>query len=326
MLDHVTHWEDLPDGEWLDNDEYGVNWYRAKDGTHWYSAEDGFRVWEEKESETIHDEYSYDDEADDFKEIPLKKRKRSPKIESFTAVIGVLMASFVLVLTLSGSIPENKINIDVLKDTSSEGELDKVQTFNYLIVGISGATIIVSYLTMLKASKWWLLSALNIVLIIILMFTANLTASILNDIDTRSIFDEFTFYSGICGILGFLLVGKGTISAWMDFEPDDEFDDYYDSNADEEEEDEDLPIIAIVVSFILMLIFGAIGYQIYDIVAEPDENQQVDNWDGGYYDDYGMSSNDESTSLSNIFQANQGLSNVHDPATNYRYKNAILNM
>ena len=45
--DHVDSWEELPDGEWLENDEEGTHWYLAHDGTHWYSTDDGYRVWDE---------------------------------------------------------------------------------------------------------------------------------------------------------------------------------------------------------------------------------------------------------------------------------------
>ena len=46
-VDFVSSWEELPDGEWLPNDENGVNWYKDIHGKHWYSDEDGFRVWDE---------------------------------------------------------------------------------------------------------------------------------------------------------------------------------------------------------------------------------------------------------------------------------------
>jgi len=44
---HVDSWEDLPDGEWLENDDEGTHWYRTDDGEHWHSTEDGYRVWDE---------------------------------------------------------------------------------------------------------------------------------------------------------------------------------------------------------------------------------------------------------------------------------------
>ena len=43
----VSKWEDLPDGDWLPNDENGVNWYQDNDGRYWHSTDDGFRVWDE---------------------------------------------------------------------------------------------------------------------------------------------------------------------------------------------------------------------------------------------------------------------------------------
>ena len=43
----VSSWEELPEGEWLDNDENGVNWYLDKSGRYWYSNDDGFSVWNE---------------------------------------------------------------------------------------------------------------------------------------------------------------------------------------------------------------------------------------------------------------------------------------
>ena len=46
LIEHVSSWEELPEGEWLPNDENGVNWYQDKDGRYWYSTDDGFRVWE----------------------------------------------------------------------------------------------------------------------------------------------------------------------------------------------------------------------------------------------------------------------------------------
>jgi hypothetical protein len=45
IIEHVSSWEELPEGEWLPNDENGVNWYQDNDGRYWYSTDDGFRVW-----------------------------------------------------------------------------------------------------------------------------------------------------------------------------------------------------------------------------------------------------------------------------------------
>ena len=45
-VDFVSTWEELPEGEWLPNDENGVNWYRESNGQHWYSDSGGFRIWD----------------------------------------------------------------------------------------------------------------------------------------------------------------------------------------------------------------------------------------------------------------------------------------
>lgn len=48
QLNYVATWQELPKGEWLENDENGTNWYEAEDGTFWFSKDDGFYVWEDK--------------------------------------------------------------------------------------------------------------------------------------------------------------------------------------------------------------------------------------------------------------------------------------
>ena len=47
LVEFVSSWEDLPDGEWLPNDEDGVNWYQDKEGRYWHSTDDGFKIWKE---------------------------------------------------------------------------------------------------------------------------------------------------------------------------------------------------------------------------------------------------------------------------------------
>ena len=47
QADFVSSWEELPAGDWLPNDENGVNWYRDNDGRHWYSDSGGFRIWKD---------------------------------------------------------------------------------------------------------------------------------------------------------------------------------------------------------------------------------------------------------------------------------------
>lgn len=96
MRRHVSTWEELPKGVWLDNDEHGVHWYQANDGTYWHSTDDGYRVWEEvvKESRTpfvqpstpksqydFEDDYfpeydfDEDDDDDDYQSGSFRRRK-----------------------------------------------------------------------------------------------------------------------------------------------------------------------------------------------------------------------------------------------------------
>ena len=46
-VDFVSSWEELPAGDWLPNDENGVNWYLDNQGRHWYSDAGGFRIWKD---------------------------------------------------------------------------------------------------------------------------------------------------------------------------------------------------------------------------------------------------------------------------------------
>ena len=91
MQNHVTRWEDLPPGDWLPNDEYGVHWYLADDGSHWYSADDGYHLWQEENTQAVDNsktenvkfDYDYDDfydnEEDDGDYISGSfKRRKSP--------------------------------------------------------------------------------------------------------------------------------------------------------------------------------------------------------------------------------------------------------
>ena len=41
----VNTWEELPEGEWLDNDEQGTHWYLDNDGNHWHSTDDGYTMY-----------------------------------------------------------------------------------------------------------------------------------------------------------------------------------------------------------------------------------------------------------------------------------------
>ena len=108
MRGFVSNWEDLPPGEWLPNDEYGVHWYKTNDGTHWYSTEDGYRIWEEDRVERIapsvqnhsrsmdqdfgkdyFSEYDFDDDDDDDDYVSGSFRRR--KFPVATVLIALIL-------------------------------------------------------------------------------------------------------------------------------------------------------------------------------------------------------------------------------------------
>ena len=46
-LQFVETWDELPPGEWLDNDKDGIHWYLTDDGVHWRSTDGGYEVYNE---------------------------------------------------------------------------------------------------------------------------------------------------------------------------------------------------------------------------------------------------------------------------------------
>ena len=45
MTSWVNTWEDLPEGQWLSNDEQGRNWFLDHQGNHWFSDSGGYRMY-----------------------------------------------------------------------------------------------------------------------------------------------------------------------------------------------------------------------------------------------------------------------------------------
>ena len=116
-LDFVSDWEDLPDGEWLENDERGVHWYLTNDGAHWFSTEDGYRLWiedgdvpqDEVDEPTYHEQEEDDDSTepeDDEHAGPV------PRLSAGTTLLSMSLALFVLAWTLFITIASTDYNLD----------------------------------------------------------------------------------------------------------------------------------------------------------------------------------------------------------------------
>ena len=55
-LDRVDRWEDLPPGEWLDNDEYGNHWFKDKWGDYWCSDGESYYNYSKTSEQSTQDD------------------------------------------------------------------------------------------------------------------------------------------------------------------------------------------------------------------------------------------------------------------------------
>ena len=256
-VDHVSGWEGLPSGEWLDNDEEGTHWYLGDDGRYWRSTDDGYRVWNEESSEPIEsvtesasrtnfldreeeeDEYADEDE-DTEDQIPV------PKIGKGIAFLGILVALMIAGWTLYLAIPATEENLELF---GSESEyfveqdrilvdgLESVQMLNTITLFFTGVIVCIGLLTMFKKTPWWGLSATYLGLFLLLFYTLYTAFSSehnwVNSCDPQvvycyqaepasSLFTIDAFYTSTLCFVALMFVSNSSLRTWVDFDPNEQ--------------------------------------------------------------------------------------------------------
>jgi len=258
----VKTWEELPSGEWLENDEQGTNWYQTDDGVYWHSTDDGFAIWEENETDSHQhqvdvkrdsfvgreldndddDEYDDDDE-DEYDDDSIKLP--SPSIGIGTALIGIFIALAVIGLTTEFSIPATDDNLVIFGENSVDfvkenqiliDGLENVQTLNTITIVLAGGMVIVSALSYFKKSPWWGLSAANLSLVAVLImatYTAfsaekewvgacNPQVTYCYQNIMPSLGDMDAIYPAVLSAVGLLIIVNNSFQSWVTFEPNED--------------------------------------------------------------------------------------------------------
>lgn len=303
MQTHVSSWEELPEGEWLDNDEEGTNWYLANDGTHWHSTEDGFTVWKEDEAESQVDAKAYDDEMyddEDDEDEEFTHTLPSPRIGIGTALIGIVIALAVIGWTTGFAIPATDENLVMYGENSADfvkenqiliDGLENVQTLNTLTIVLAGGMVIVSALSFFRKSPWWGLSVVNLSLVTVLIMATYTAFSAEKEWVEAcnpqvvycylsimpSLSDMDAIYPAVLSAICLLVVVNNSFKSWAEFDPEDEEDwDEFTDEDDYEEVDAELrgKIKTIVLSSMLLLaglgIFATYQYASDDLYEGPE--------------------------------------------------------
>ena len=251
-LDFVRHWEDLPDGEWLENDEHGVHWYQTTDGEHWYSTDDGYRLWvdddaasnEVNEQTTSQngavDEYEMEPEEDDASAEPV------PRLGSGTSLISIGLALFVLAWTALITMPA--ANHALGRFTSGTPaiapEIDRAmvealelhQTYNTLTLVFAAAAIVVGLLSLIKKTPWWAVVASQFSLVATLLYTSKLGISAEQtrwhacdpevyacyQLEPVSMLTVHSLYPTAMASLAVLFLLNGSMKSWATFDAHEE--------------------------------------------------------------------------------------------------------
>ena len=251
QLDFVRHWEDLPDGEWLENDEHGVHWYQTTDGQHWYSTDDGYRLWvdddassnEESEQTTslTGPEEGYDMEPEeDAASGPV------PRLGSGTSLISIGLALFVLAWTALITMPVANRTLERLTsdtpviapeiDQAMIEALELHQTFNTLTLILAAVAIVIGFLSLIKKMPWWAVLASQISLVATLLYTSKLGISAEQtrwdacdpqvyacyQLEPVSLLTVHSLYPTAMASLAVLFLLNGSMKSWATFDAQEE--------------------------------------------------------------------------------------------------------
>jgi hypothetical protein len=249
----VDRWEDLPEGEWLENDENGNHWYLDVEGNYWQSTDDGYRIWVDEEevtsSSTTESTYQYETDEDEGGEDDVEEEEEpgpSPRLGAGTALLGIGLALIVIAWTYFITMPTAELNIELQSSEATQwgGEMSKVfldglelyQLLNTVTLVISAVMIGLAVMTITKKTPWWTVSASNFALLCVL-FIASLVAfsSEQKSVDAcdplvyycygfeqPSILLIDAFYPALFSMAAFFYIFNTSLKTWADFDPNQE--------------------------------------------------------------------------------------------------------
>ena len=305
----VKTWEELPSGEWLDNDEHGTNWYQTDDGVYWHSTDNGFAVWDEDDTEsqknqvdlkTYEDGDNEDYEGEDDEDYEGEDDEESapnlpsPQIGIGTAVIGIVIALAVIGWTTEFAMPATDENLLIYGENSADyvkenqiliDGLEHVQTLNTLSIVLAGGMVFVSALRFLRKSPWWGLSAVNLSLVTVLVMAAYTAFSAekewveacdpqvvycyLSVMPSLSSIDAI--YPAVLCSIGLLIIVNNSFNSWVTFDPyEDELMDL--DFFDDEVDDEWRGKVKTIVLSSMLLLAGLGIFATYQYASDVPNN------------------------------------------------------
>lgn len=250
-LDFVSDWEDLPDGEWLENDEHGVHWYRTTDGQHWHSTDDGYRLWVEDDDvsgDELGDfsmgEANEDEDGQAFEEDD--PTGPVPRLSSGVALLSIGMALFVLAWTLFITMPTVEYNLEAFTsdtpvmapeiDQAMVDGLELNQSLNTLTLVLAGAAIVVGWMSLVKKTPWWAVVTSQAALLVVLLSASQVGLSAERarwdacdpsvyycyELEPVSVLAVHSLYPAMFTVLTVLFILNHSMKAWANFDPHEE--------------------------------------------------------------------------------------------------------